>query len=207
MQRFPSVKVGLASFLSCLVLLVSMLAMTGTASANTTSSARHRVDPNIHVAFVVRREFRCTTFLLIGNDFSRFGRVGLFANSVNRFGVFITPSTVRANSRGNFSVFATACSSRNFQSCGLFINNPFFFCGFGLSPREFCQIGSEVDFCFNSEFPQSQFRPISVSEFCRFNSLQFCLFRRGQLVIVTALDLRSGIQSNSTGVRIRFGFF
>jgi hypothetical protein len=199
-------KVGLASILSCLVLLVAMFATTGTASASSASTARH-VDPDIHVAFVIRAGTDCTSFLLVGHGFSSNSHARLFAQRLFGFGVFITPHSVRTNSRGEFSTGATVCSGANFENCGEFIENPFSFCGFGLNPQEFCQFSSEGSFCFNGVFSQNQFTPISVAEFCRFHTNSFCIFRHSQLVLITAVDSHTGIESNTVAVRIRFGFF
>ncbi len=205
MRRFTSMKVAFASVLSCLAILIGMFATTGTASAHTASSTRH-VDPTIHVAFVNRAGTDCTSFLLVGEDFSRHSRARLFADSVNGFGAFIDPRSVRTDSRGDFSVFATACGHSDFQNCGELIDNPFSFCGFGLNPQEFCQFGNEGNFCFNGAFSQNQFSPVSVSEFCQFHSEGFCFRRHSQLVLITAVDLRTGLESNTVAVRVRFGF-
>jgi hypothetical protein len=212
MRRFTSMKVAFATILSCLVLLLGMFATTGTASAHTTSSATpdHFVDPRIHVAFVIRAGNDCTTFLLVGHDFSSHGRVRLFALGVNDFDVRIFPRSVRADEDGNFDTIATACADFQFQSCGEFIENPFFFCGFGLNPNQFCTASlNESNFCFNGEFPQSRFSPIPLSQFCQFNNQPFCFrfHRHSILVLIAAVDGRTGIQSNITAVRIFRPFF
>ncbi len=211
MHRFPSMKVGFASILSCLALLVGMLATTGTVSAHTAGSlnAGRTVDPRIHVAFVIRAGTDCTSFLLVGRHFSSHSHARLFADSVNGFGSSIDPRRVRTDSHGDFSAAATVCSHSDFQSCGEFIGNPFSFCGFGLNPQQFCQFGNEGNFCqFSSQgmFSQNQFSPVSVSEFCQFHNVGFCFRRHSQLVLITAVDSRTGLESNTVSVRIRFGF-
>jgi hypothetical protein len=216
MRRFTSMKVAFATVLSCLALLVGMFATTGTVSAHSTSSAdpAHFVDPRIRVVFVIRAGNDCTTFLLVGRDFSSHGRVILFAEGVNDFNVRIFPRSVRANRDGNFDTIATVCADFQFQSCGEFIENPFFFCGFGLNPNEFCQFES----CFpgSGVFTPDQpfttpglFHPVPVFRFCQFHNLPFCFrfHRHSILVLIAAVDVRTGIQSNITAVRIFRPFF
>jgi hypothetical protein len=211
MQRFASMKVGWLSLISCLALLVAMFATTGTAQAYTASSAKTNVDPHIRVVFLTRQTATCTSFLLLGNGFSHDNAARLSAGSLNGFGMFVSPRFVHTDRNGHFSVIATACSNTNFQSCGFFINNPFSFCGFGLSPNDFCTANvGESNFCsntFNGAFDRDRFTPISVSEFCAFHSTGFCFFRNSHVVFISALDLHTGVRSNTVGIRIRFGFF
>jgi len=127
MRRFPSMKVGLASILSCLALLLGMFATTGTASAQTAT-----IHPFINVSSFSRFG-DCVSFQLTGGDFTPNHHVDLSASG----GASISPGRVRADSNGNFSVLATVCGNRAFESCGEFIEGPNF-CGFNLPQQDFC---------------------------------------------------------------------
>src|SRR5271167_5029640 len=99
MQRFPSMKIGLASFLSCLALVLGLYTTTGTASA-------HTIHPFINVVSGLQRIGNCVSFQLEGGDFTPGLPVNLFASASG--GASINSGGVRADGNGNFSVWATA---------------------------------------------------------------------------------------------------
>jgi hypothetical protein len=171
MRRFTSMKVGLASILSCLALLLGMYATTGTASAHTA------IHPFINIVSGLQRFGNCLSFDLEGGGFTPNHHVDLSARS---FGAAsIDPDRVRTDSHGRFSVGVTTCGNFEFSNCGGFIENPGFFCGFHLNDEQFCGFNFEPnEFCFPDRFPgqfpgirrfQFGFRPISTSDFCRFH--------------------------------------
>jgi len=176
MRRFPSAKVGLASILSCLALLLGLYATTGIASAHTTAS-----HPFINVVSNLHRFGNCVSFQLEGGGFTPNHRVTLSARAFG--GASIHPDRVRANGDGRFSVGVTACGNQQFSNCGGFIENPGIFCGFNLNSQQFCGFNFEPNqFCFPERFPgqfpgqfsgcrqfQCGFQRLSVSDFCRFH--------------------------------------
>ncbi len=206
MRRFPSMKIGLASFLSCLAIMLGMFTTTGTASAHSSNSARHE-RPIINVFDVQRGFGNCVSFELSGLGFSPGHHASLFAESRDVGDASIDPSSVRIRHNGTFDRQVQVCFSDQFSSCGEFIDNPFSFCGFGLNPDEFCQFGNESTFCFNGIFSQNQFSPVSVSEFCRFHEETFCFIHRHHRVelFVNAHDDHTGRDAN--GAFISFTTF
>ena len=138
MQRFPSMKIGLASFLSCLALVLGLYTTTGTASAH---SAIH---PFINVVSSLQREGNCVSFELEGGDFTPNLHVDLFASASG--GASIDPDRVRANGNGRFLVDVTACENQQFENCGNFINS-LSFCGFNLPQNDFCGLNGFSGVC------------------------------------------------------------
>ena len=172
MRRFAFMKIGLASILSCLALLLGLCATTGTASAHTTAS-----HPFINVVSNLHRFGNCVSFQLEGGGFTPNHRVDLSARAFG--GASIDPSRVRANGHGRFLVDVTACGNRQFESCGGFIESPGFFCGVSLPSQDLCGFNFEPNqFCFPQRFPgqfpgmrpfQSGFQHVSTFDFCRFH--------------------------------------
>ncbi len=207
MRRFPSAKVGLASILSCLALLLGLYATTGTASAHT---ARR---PFINVVSGLQRFGNCLSFQLEGGGFTPNRHVDLSARSFG--GTSIDPDRVRTDSHGRFSVGVTACGfGRFFQNCGGFIENPGVFCGFNLNEEQFCRFNFEPnEFCFPQRFPgqfpgirpfQFGFHRVSVSNFCSFHfheQFPFCFrfFPREFPISIrlTAVDEHSGRRAHA----------
>ena len=138
MQRFPSMKVGLASILSCLAILLGLYTTTGTASAH---SAIH---PFINVVSSLQRSGNCVSFQLEGGDFTPNHHVDLFASAGG--GASINPDRVRANGDGRFLVDVTACENLAFENCGNFINSTNF-CGFNLPQQDFCGLNGFSGAC------------------------------------------------------------
>ncbi len=150
MRRFPSMKTGLASILSCLALLLGLYTTTGTASAH---SANH---PFINVVSGLDRVGNCLSFVLEGGDFTPNHHVALFASASG--GANIDPDRVRANGDGRFATDAQACGfGEFFNNCGGFIDNPDFFCGTNLNPEEFCGLPGFSGFqsCFTGSAMKS----------------------------------------------------
>jgi hypothetical protein len=130
MRRFSSMKIALASILSCLALMLGMFATTGTASAHTAGN-----HPFIN-ASDFQRTGECVSFVLEGGDFTPNKHVDLFVSG----GGSIDPDRVRADGDGNFLVDATACENFDeFSNCGGFIDT-FNFCGFNLPQEDFCGV-------------------------------------------------------------------
>ncbi len=217
MRRFTTMRLGIASFLSCLALLLGAFTSTGTASAHTGNA--QRVHPLIHV-FDAFRSGNCINFRMEGEDFSADDRATLLAETGNGRDVFIDPRIVHVNGDGSFSRRALACVRFNrfeFENCGDFIESPTFFCGFRLNPEDFCRTGfgfEPNEFCFRGGFfPRSfcqpferfrcGFRPFSVFRFCEFRDLPFCFrFRHNTLTLfITALDSFTGRESNTAELR------
>jgi hypothetical protein len=203
MRRFAFFnKVGLASVLSFLAILLGLYTTTGTASAHSAQPAHSH--PIINV-FDVSRFGTCLTFRIEGENFSPHHHADLEAESFNG-GVFnggfnggnvsIGPDRVRVNGNGRFATDAEACGfGRSFNNCGEFIDNPGFFCGVNLNPEDFCGgFGFEPSaFCFGRSafggFPgQCQFSDPFPGQ-CQFSG-QFpgqCQFRQCQF---SGLDCR-----------------
>src|SRR3989442_14384951 len=80
MRRFTTMRLGIASFLSCLALLLGAFTSTGTASAHTVNA--QRVHPLIHV-FDAFRSGNCINFRMEGEDFSSDDRATLLAETGN----------------------------------------------------------------------------------------------------------------------------
>ncbi len=135
MQRFPSMKIGLASFLSCLALVLGLYTTTGTASAH---SAIH---PFINVVSGLQNLGNCVSFQLEGGDFTPNHHVDLFADG----GGSINPDRVRADGDGKFLVDVTACENQQFSNCGSFIESTNF-CGFNLPQNDFCGLNGFSQF-------------------------------------------------------------
>ena len=135
MQRFPSMKIGLASFLSCLALVLGLYTTTGTASAH---SAIH---PFINVVSGLQNLGNCVSFQLEGGDFTPNHHVDLFADG----GGSINPDRVRADGDGRFLVDVTACENQQFSNCGSFIESTNF-CGFNLPQNDFCGLNGFSQF-------------------------------------------------------------
>jgi len=151
MQRFPSMKIGLASFLSCLALVLGLYTTTGTASAH---SAIH---PYINVVSSLQRAGNCVSFVLEGGDFTPGLHVDLFASASG--GGSISPDRVRAGGDGRFIVDATACQNFAFQNCGSFIESTNF-CGFNLPQQDFCGLNGFSGFQ-TCPFIGSAMKPLS----------------------------------------------
>src|SRR2546427_9192858 len=100
MRRFTTMRLGIASFLSCLALLLGAFTSTGTASAHTVNA--QRVHPLIHV-FDAFRSGNCINFRMEGEDFSADDRATLLAETGNGRDVFIDPRIVHVNGEGSFS--------------------------------------------------------------------------------------------------------
>src|SRR5215470_16399205 len=116
MRRFLSMKIGLASILSCLAILLGLYTTTGTASAH---SANH---PFINVVSGIHRVDDCLSFVLEGGGFTPNHLVALFASASG--GANIDPNRVRANGDGQFITEVQACGfSEFFNNCGGFIDN------------------------------------------------------------------------------------
>ncbi len=152
MRRFTFFnKVGVASVLSFLAILLGLYTTTGTASAHSAQPAHSH--PIINV-FDVSRFGTCLDFRIEGENFSPRHTVGLEALEAESFNggiVSIGPDRVRANGNGRFATDAHACGfGRFFNNCGGFIDNPDFFCGVNLNPEDFCGgFGFEPSaFCF-----------------------------------------------------------
>ncbi len=173
MRRFAFFnKVGLASVLSFLAILLGLYTTTGTASAHSAQPAHSH--PIINV-FDVSRFGTCLTFRIEGENFSPNHHAdleavsfngGIFNGGFNGGNVSIGPDRVRVNGNGRFATDADACGFGGFfNNCGSFINSPNFFCGVNLNPEDFCGgFGFEPSaFCFGGSafggFPgQCQFQ-------------------------------------------------
>ena len=145
-------KIGLASFLSCLALVLGLYTTTGTASAH---SAIH---PFINVVSSLQRSGNCVSFELEGGDFTPNHHVDLFASASG--GGSINPDRVRADGDGRFLVDATACQNfSEFSNCGSFIESTNF-CGFNLPQNDFCGLNgfSQFQTC---PFIGSAMKPVS----------------------------------------------
>ena len=152
MRRFTTMRLGIASFLSCLALLLGAFTSTGTASAHTVTA---QIRPFLNV-FDVTHFGNCLDFRITGGDFSPGGRALLRAESPEGVDVSIDPGSVGVNGNGNFARGAQVCADfARFRSCGDFIDNPDFFCGFNLNPEDFCRNGFGFEpsqFCFAGGF-------------------------------------------------------
>ncbi len=149
MRRFTFFnKVGVASVLSFLAILLGLYTTTGTASAHSAQPAHSH--PIINV-FDVSRFGTCLDFRIEGENFSPRHHADLEAESFNGGIVSFGPDRVRVNGDGRFATDAHACGfGRFFNNCGTFIDNPDFFCGVNLNPEDFCGgFGFEPSaFCF-----------------------------------------------------------
>ena len=159
MRRFTPMRLGIASFLSCLALLLGAFTSTGTVSAHTVTA---QIRPFINV-FDVTNFGNCLDFRITGGDFSPGSRALLRAESPEGIGVSIDPSRVGVNGGGNFARSAQVCADfARFSSCGDFIDNPDSFCGFNLNPEDFCGNGFGFEpsqFCFAGGFRAGSDQP------------------------------------------------
>jgi hypothetical protein len=165
MRRFPSMKIGLASVLSCLALMLGMFATTGTASAHTAWN-----HPFINASNYVRTG-ACVDFVLQGGGFTPDKHVDLFVNG----GGSINPDRVRADDNGNFLVDATACENFNeFSSCGAYIVS-YNYCGFNLPEQNFCGLNGYSVFQTCTGFIGSTLKSLGQGGQCQWpNQNQWC---------------------------------
>ncbi len=100
MRRYHTLKIGLASTLTCLALLLGLFTTGGTVSAAST--------PHITVSAVSLASTNCLTFQLTGSGFSAHSTAELVALAPST-GANIQPGQVLTDNKGKFSTEATAC--------------------------------------------------------------------------------------------------
>lgn len=187
MQRFSSVRIGFLSAFVSIVFVVSMMSFPSTASAHTTTAAR--VNPHISVVGTEFSGRACSEVTIRGTGFSASRSGHTRFASFTAFGFFgsrvtVSPSRVRINSNGNFTIEVTICGFNRVNPCNFFSGrcNP-------------CDFGVGGQFC----------RP---SPICRTNpnnpSCRFRFFPRAHRIVfrLFATDDHTGVGSNSVLVSI-----